>query len=93
VPEFPASNGPELQPVRRFFGTLPGQDTFQFSNLTPGDYTIYTFPKFEDVEFRNPAFLRTLSGGTRVHIEDGEIAQFTITGSSSTSTVRRVPLH
>lgn len=65
---------------------------FQFSNLAPGDYTIYTFPKFEDVEFRNPAFLRALSGGTRVHIEDGEIAELTITGTSSTSTVRRVPL-
>ena len=66
-------------------------DMFQFSNLTPGDYTIYTFPKFEDVEFRNPAFLGTLSGGTRVHIEDGKIAELTITGTPSTSTVRWVP--
>jgi hypothetical protein len=92
VPDFPASNGPELQPVRRFFGILPDQDMFQFSNLTPGDYTIYTFPKFEGVEFRNQAFLRALSGGTRVQIEDGQIAQITMTGSSSTPTVRRVPL-
>jgi hypothetical protein len=35
---------------------------FQFANLTPGDYTIYSFPKFEDVEFRKPAFLQALSG-------------------------------
>lgn len=91
VPDFPTANGPELHQVKRFFGTLPDQNMFQFANLTPGDYTIYTLPKFEDVEFRNPAFLRALSGGTRVHIEDGEIAELTITGTSSTPTVRRVP--
>jgi hypothetical protein len=90
VPDFPASNGPELQRVRRFFGTLPDQDMFQFSNLTPGDYKIYTFPKFEDVELRNPAFLGALSGGIRVRIEDGEIAELTIKGTS-TPAVRRVP--
>jgi len=108
VPDFPAANGPELQRVQRFSSTsshevrqlarlLGGptqdQDMFQFSNLTPGDYTIYTFPKFEDVHFRNPAFLRALSGGIRARIEDGEIAQLTITGNSSTPTVRRVPLN
>jgi hypothetical protein len=66
---------------------------FQFSNLAPGDYTIYTFPKFGDVELGNPAFLRALSGGPRVHIEDGQITELTMgTGTSSTSTVRRVPL-
>jgi hypothetical protein len=75
----------------RFLATLP-QDMFEFSNLTPGEYKIYTFPKFEDVGFRNPAFLRALSGGTRVHIEDGEIAELTITGTSSPPSVRRVPL-
>ena len=87
VPDFPAANGPELQQVKRFLD----QHMFQFANLTPGDYRIYTFPKFEDVEFQNPAFLRALSGGIRVHAEDGEIAQLTITGT--TSTVRRVPFH
>jgi hypothetical protein len=93
VPDFPTSNGPELQRVNRILGIVPDRDMFQFSNLTPGDYTIYTFPKFEDVEFRNPEFLRALSGGTRVHIEDGEIAELTITGSSSMPTVRQVPLN
>jgi hypothetical protein len=94
VPDFPASNGPELQKVTAngFFEALGSQDRFQFSNLTPGDYTIYTFPKFENVEFRNPAFLQALSGGIRVHIEDGEIAELRVTGTS-TSTVRRVPLN
>jgi hypothetical protein len=71
VPDFAAANGPELQRVQRFStGNSPelqqltrllgaptrDQDMFQFSNLTPGGYTIYPFPKFEDVEFRNPAF-------------------------------------
>ena len=108
VPDFPAANGPELQRVQRLSaanspevqqvarllgGPTQDQDMFQFSNLTPGDYTIYTFPKFENVELRNPAFLRALSGGIRARIEDGEIAQLTITGNSSTPTVRRVPLN
>jgi hypothetical protein len=93
VPDFPTPNGPELQRVNRFLGIVPDRDMFQFSNLTPGDYTIYTFPKFEDVELRNPAFLRALSGGTRVHIEDGEIAELTITAVPQTPTVRRVPLN
>jgi hypothetical protein len=89
----PAANGPEWEQLKKLLVAPPDQDMFQFSNLTPGDYTIYTFPKFEDVQFRNPAFLRALSGGIRAHIEDGEIAQLTITGNSSTPTVRRVPLN
>jgi hypothetical protein len=94
VPDFPAANGPELQKVKAkgVFGILGSQDTFQFANLTPGDYTIYSFPKFQHVEFRKPAFLQALSGGIRVHIEDGEIAELAITGTS-TSTVRGVPFH
>jgi hypothetical protein len=87
VADFPSANGPDLQQVKKFLD----QHMFQFSNLTPGDYTIYTFPKFEDVELQKPAFLQGLSGGTHVRIEDGEIVQLTITGSSSTSTERRVP--
>jgi hypothetical protein len=94
VPDFLAANGPELQKARskELFGNLPDWNMYQFSNLAPGDYTIYTFPKFEDVEFRNPAFLQALSGGTQAHIEDGEIAQLTITGTTSPPSVRRVPL-
>ena len=90
VPRFPAGNGAELQRVKRFLGAPPDQNMFQFSNLTPGGYTIYTFPKFEEVQLGNPEFLRSLSGGIGVHIEDGEITELTITGTSST--VRQVPL-
>jgi hypothetical protein len=88
APGFPAGNGAELQRVKRFFGTLPDQNMFQFSNLTPGTYTIYTFPTFEEVQLGNPEFLRSLSGGFGVHIEDGEITELTIAGTSST--VRQV---
>jgi hypothetical protein len=82
VPAFPEANGPELQQVHRFLGTMPDQDMFQFSNLAPGDYTIYTFPKFEDVKLRDPAFLQRLTGGATVHIEDGKIAELSMTGTS-----------
>ena len=93
VPDFLTATGPELKRAIGFGTGQPDDDMVQFSNLAPGDYMIYTFPKFEDVEFRKPAFLRALSGGTRVHIEDGEIAELTIAATSSTPTVRRVPLH
>jgi len=93
VPAFLAASGRELRRAIDFGTGQPDDGMVQFSSLAPGDYIIYALPKFEDVEFRNPAFLRALSGGTRVHIEDGEIAELTITGISSTSTVRRVPLH
>jgi hypothetical protein len=89
VPEFPAGNGAELQRVNKFLGILPNRNMFQFSNLTPGRYTIYTFPKFEEVRLGNPDFLRSLSGGIGVHIEDGQITELTITGTSSTA--RLVP--
>jgi hypothetical protein len=89
VPGFPSGNGAELQRVKRFLGVLSDQNMFQFSNLTPGRYTIYTFSKFEEVQLGNPEFLRSLSGGIGVHIEDGETTELTITGASST--VRQVP--
>lgn len=89
VSGFPAGHGTELQRVNKFLGILPFQRMFQFSNLTPGKYTIYTLPKSEDVQLGNPEFLRSLSGGIDVHIEDGEITELTITGTSSA--VRHAP--
>lgn len=78
VPAFSASVGPELKPANRFDAGQVGEDMYQFSNLAPGDYMIYVLPKFEDVEFRNPAFLRTLSGGASIHIEDGKTTEAAI---------------
>jgi hypothetical protein len=79
VPTFPASTGPVLQSTSRLSTGLPGRNILQFSNLAPGDYSVYGFSRFEDVEFRNPAFLGSLSGGTSVHVEDGKTAEVTIT--------------
>jgi hypothetical protein len=39
---------------------------------------VYTFSHFEDIEFRNPAFLQSLSGGVNVKIEDGRTAEITL---------------
>jgi hypothetical protein len=75
TPAFSASTGPALQANSR---GLQGQNFFQFSNLAPGDYLVYGLPRADDAEFRNPAFLRTLSGGANVHIEDGKTAEVTI---------------
>jgi hypothetical protein len=80
VPAFPAATGPELK--YGVSGGHPSEDMYLFSNLAPGDYSIYVLSKCEGVEFRNPAFLRTLSGGTSIRIEDGKTAEVTITGSS-----------
>ena len=46
---------------------------FQFPFLPPGDYSVYLFPRRDEVEFRDPEVLRSLTGGVHVHItEDGE---------------------
>jgi protocatechuate 3,4-dioxygenase beta subunit len=39
--------------------------------LAPGTYTAYAFLNREDIEFRNPAFLAGLSGGSSLQVEDG----------------------
>jgi hypothetical protein len=91
VPAFLAASGPELKQAFDFGTGQPDDDMVQFSNLVPGDYTMYTFPKFEDVQLVNPEFLGGLSGGIGVDVEDGEITELTITGSSST--VRQVPFN
>jgi hypothetical protein len=83
VPAFPAASGPELKRVIDFGTGQPDDDMVQFSNLSPGGYTIYTFPNFEDVHMGSPEFLRNLSGGIRVHVEDGEVTELSITGTSS----------
>ncbi len=59
----PAGGGGELQTV--------------FMNLAPGDYTVYAFST-DEIEFRNPQFLQTLTGGASVKIEDGGQQQLTL---------------
>jgi hypothetical protein len=71
VPGFSPSAGPVLHPAG---AVIP--------NLAPGDYMVYGLAQYEDAEFRNPAFLETLSAGTKVHMEDGKTAEVTIASVS-----------
>ncbi len=52
----------------------------RFADLAPGDYALYAFSTQDDVEFRNPAFLKTLSGGESVKVD----------GKDSAVTLRRL---
>ena len=53
-------------------------DQFSFSSLAPGDYTLYAFST-DQIEYHNPEYLRGLSGGESVHVDDGAAAAVTIT--------------
>ncbi len=70
VPAF-NSTGPRMYPAGQ--GFLPQENnglTIPF--LAPGDYAVYALKNWQNVEFRNPAFLQTLAGGVSVHVEDGK---------------------
>lgn len=68
VPSFSASTGPLLQPLFQMPGSQEGSN-FQLPFLAPGDYTVYAFSQQNEIEFRNPTYLQTLSGGTHVKID------------------------
>jgi hypothetical protein len=70
APNFPTLTGPTLVPS--------GRTSQTFSNLMPGDYTVYGLSEIDDVEFRNPSVLQSLKGGLTVHIGDGKTAEVTI---------------
>jgi protocatechuate 3,4-dioxygenase beta subunit len=74
VPASTALGGPIMNPIAR----IPGQRKFSQQFVPPGDYAVYLFSNWLGVEYRNPAFLQTLSGGVSVHIEDGKQADITI---------------
>jgi len=66
VPQFSSSTDPEVTDA-----TSPPdgqQNTFNFFNLAPGSYTVYAFSD-PDFEYRNPAFLQSLSGGQSIQID------------------------
>jgi hypothetical protein len=70
--------------VPQFAGDLVAQPAepgeFELSNIAPGAYLAYAFSNIEDVEFRNPDFIRTLTGGVPVDVEDGKEQKITIPG-------------
>jgi len=55
-----------------------GDGQFSFDSLAPGDYTLYGFST-DQIEYRSAEFLRGLTGGESVHVEDGATATVTIT--------------
>lgn len=77
VPAF-RSTGPQMFPTGYGATAVPRENGFVISCLAPGDYTVYAFADWVNVEFRNPAFLQTLTGGVSVHIEDGKAQQISI---------------
>jgi len=68
VPQFGESTGPVEQ--RAWAGEEAPEAHFQFANLAPGSYLVYAFANGDTVEFRNPNFLQSLTGGLRVQVED-----------------------
>jgi hypothetical protein len=57
--------------------TAPSTD-FNIENVAPGAYTAYALT--QDAEFRNPDFVRTLTGGTPVQVEEGKEQKIEIPG-------------
>lgn len=77
MPAFAESTGPILQPI--FY--QPGDDVeFGFASLAPGNYVLYAFSQFDDIEFRNPTFLQALNGGVPIRMEDNGEQEITVTG-------------
>jgi hypothetical protein len=79
VPAFTPSAGPVTQLASRM--AAPADELgFTFVNLAPGDYVAYAFSGIQSIEYRNPAFLNALRGGTSVRIEDRGTAAVTLRG-------------
>ncbi len=71
VPRFAGTTGPAM--AEAFAGGK--EASFRFNSLAPGDYVAYGFSHPFEVEYRNPEFLKTLSGGVPVRVEtDGTTA-------------------
>ena len=76
VPSFPSPTGPVLMPANPAVPSGASSGAI-LTGLPPGEYTAYGSASSE-VEFRNPAFLRSLTGGTPVRIEEGRRAEIVI---------------
>jgi hypothetical protein len=77
VPSFPTFAGPDLC-LPAFLRPFPGGSEAIFNNLAPGEYSVYGLSELRDVEYHNPAFLQSLTGGVTVHIEDGKTVEVTL---------------
>jgi hypothetical protein len=65
--------------VRTFNDPNTGEMQFYASNLAPGEYLLYAWPSAQEVEYRNPEALRSLSGSAvavSIHEHSEEQVQF-----------------
>jgi hypothetical protein len=69
VPQFTPSTGPVA---------ATADNEFEFGSLAPGPYVVYAFSTMEEMEFRNPAFLPSLSRGVSVQVVDNQEKAITI---------------
>jgi hypothetical protein len=74
VPQFTASTGPFLAAFQ-----LGESSYIHLPFLSPGPYNIYAFSNADDIEYRNPIFLQSLTGGVSVQVEDNSEKTVTIT--------------
>jgi protocatechuate 3,4-dioxygenase beta subunit len=65
VPQFMPSTGPVVGSAINF-----GDTPFHIGSLAPGSYSAYAFSSIDEVEYRNPTFLQSLTGGVSVQVED-----------------------
>lgn len=78
VPQFAGSTGPIEEPVVASKEDGSGL-LFQFGNLAPGTYRAYAFAGRNDLEFRNPKFLQSLTGGVSIQVDDNSEKTITLT--------------
>ena len=79
VPQFANATGPVTEQAFQYGQGDSRPYRFSFRGLAPGDYLVFAFASLEEIEFRNPEFLRGLNGGTSVHIEESGQSNITIT--------------
>jgi hypothetical protein len=72
VPQFAGSIGPVSSMVVPEMG---GQ--FVFNGLAPGSYSLYAFSRVQ-IEYGDPAFLRSLTGGLNIQVEDDKTQEVVV---------------
>ncbi len=78
APQFSSVAGPEMI-VAVHSGGGPRLQ-FATNDLAPGSYLVWAFARQENVEYRNPEFLRALSGGVLVQIDGNGEKEITLDG-------------
>ncbi len=77
MPQFSGTTGPEHREINNGARQSTSPFTFAFNGLAPGTYAIYAFGSTNH-EYRNAEFLKSLSGGQTIQIDDGSEKEITI---------------